>query len=83
MARSKKEPRKWTPEERAVDVWNQQLFFLRKNFPQAEDTIQKICRRYTPNARSAVFIPTEEATNALRELYFELKSTHPAPTASI
>lgn len=77
MARAKKEQRKWTPEERAIDVWNQQLFFIRKSYPQAEDHIQRICKKYQPKTKQADFIPTEEATNALRELYLELRSTQP------
>jgi hypothetical protein len=80
MARAKKEARKWTPQERAIDVWNQQLFFIRKKFPDAEREIQTIERRYMPKKKDEPFVPTEEATNELRDLYAMLNQI-PAPSA--
>jgi|GEM_PF-6468502 len=80
MARAKKEPRKWTNEERAIDVWNQQVFFLKKQFPDADRIIQKIQKQHMPKKKGEDFVPNGEATEALRELYLELKGTTPTQT---
>jgi hypothetical protein len=70
MARSKKEPKKATPEERLLDRWNQQIFFLKKQFPKSESkiaAIRKSCEK------KGVFLPTEGALAQLTDLYVELR----------
>ncbi len=81
FSRKKENERKLTVEERLLEIWNQQVFFIKKKFPQAETEILKIQKSYT---RKTDFCPTEEATNALRDLYASLNipsSQGPSPTA--
>ncbi len=74
MARGRKnaETRQLSPEERMREIWDQQVFFIRKKFPQAETQIAAIRKSYQGSSKAAFWTPSEEATNALRELYYSL-----------
>lgn len=74
MARSKKdsETRKSTPEERMLDLWNQQVFLIRRKYPDAMVKVNAIQKRYAGVKRSNPFFPTQEANEDLRQLYVEL-----------
>jgi hypothetical protein len=73
VARSKKEERKFSPEERMIDRWNQQVFFLRKQFPNAAKQILAIEKQYT---KKMEFQPTEDTLNQLTDLYIEMKGLY-------
>src|SRR3954462_10708511 len=77
LARPKKEQKKASPEERLMDRWNQQVFFLKKQFPRSDIKINAIRKNY--EKRGGPFFPTEEAVNDLIQLYFELKGPLSAP----
>ena len=46
MARSKREKIKLSPEQRLVEQWDQQVFFLQKQFPNARPLILGICKSH-------------------------------------
>ncbi len=75
MARSKKEVKKPTFEERMNDRWAQQVFFIRKNYPSSIRQIQAIQNAYEKNED---FFPNEDALKELVDLYTALKSTSPS-----
>jgi hypothetical protein len=84
VARAKKEPVKISPEQRMREVWEQQVFFFKKRFPQSEAQLQKIIKKYTKKAKGAKvasFAPTEEAVLELRDLYGKLVAAQPASAA--
>jgi hypothetical protein len=76
-----KEEKKISPEERLLQRWEQQVFFLKKMFPQSEGEILSIRKRHERKAgKEKVFEPSEDAILALMELYADLKSAQaPAP----
>jgi hypothetical protein len=75
LARSKKEVKKPTFEERMNDRWAQQVFFIRKNYPSSIRQIQAIEKAFEKKSDS---FPNEEALNELTNLYIELKATSPS-----
>ena len=77
MARAKKEQKKVSPEERMLDRWDQQVFFLRKQFPNSQNDIQKIKKAYEKKTAEG-FLPCEEALMDLTNLYAALKGNAPS-----
>jgi len=71
MARAKQPAKKYTPEERNADIWNQHVFLIKKKFPQAEKKIVTIMKTHHKSKKDA-FLPSEEATEDLRKLYLDL-----------
>ena len=66
------------------EVWEQQVFFFKKRFPQFEAQLQKIMKKYTKKAKGAKvasFAPTEEALLELRDLYGKLVAAQPPAAA--
>ncbi|MBC7691952.1 MAG: hypothetical protein H7222_09290 [Methylotenera sp.] len=74
IGRRKENEKKPTPEERMLEIWNQQAFFIKKKFPDAETQIQMIQRKFEEQDAEE-FIPNEAATDALKRLYTELNAS--------
>ena len=72
LARSKKVQKKASPEERMLDRWDQQVFFFKKQFPDAVAEIVKIQKAHT-KSKNDDFFPTEDALNELNHCYLDLK----------
>jgi len=72
--RSRKAAKKGTPEERVIDLWNQEVFLIKKRFPDADGKISAIQRDHEERS-GAPFIPTEEATEDLRKIFFGPNAT--------
>ena len=72
LARSKKVQKKASPEERMLDRWDQQVFFFKKQFPDAVSEIAKIQKAHT-RAKNEDFFPTEDALTELNHRYLDLK----------
>ena len=76
-----KEEKKLSPEERLLQRWEQQVFFLKKVFPQSEKDIVQIRKQYEQKTgKDRLFSPSEEAIVELMELYADLKQTLPPQT---
>ena len=60
-----------TPENRLAARWEQQVFFLRRKFPQAEAGISAIIKAHTPSL-GAAFLTSEEALIELEKLSSDL-----------
>ncbi len=59
------------PTNRLAARWEQQVFFLRRKFPQAEAGISAIMKAHTPTSGVA-FLPSEVALEELEKLSTEL-----------
>jgi hypothetical protein len=82
-SRNSKEEKKISPEERLMQRWEQQVFFLKKMFPNSEKDILAVRRRYEAKVgKEKVFQPTDDAVMALIELYAILKQNAPRPPMS-
>ncbi|MBI3558611.1 MAG: hypothetical protein HY074_20270 [Deltaproteobacteria bacterium] len=60
-----------TPTNRLHDRWEQQVFFLRRKYPNAEAGISAIVKAHTPKSETE-FRPSEEALTALEKLSADL-----------
>ncbi len=83
MARAKKEAPKPSPEQRMKEIWDQQVFFIVKSFPDAEKKVNDLRKQHEKKqkvAKGKTFQPTETAVSELKTLYMDLKSRRPAPT---
>jgi len=72
VARSRKEAPKPTLEERMLDLWNQNVFLVRRHFPHAEKRISAIQKKH--HKAQDDFLPSEDAVTELTKLYAELRT---------
>ena len=64
-----------TPEARLTDRWDQQVFFITKKYPDAQERISAIVKNHASESdQSDGFIPSEEALLELAELCNKLQN---------
>ncbi len=79
MARGKKEVPKPTPEQRARDLWNQQVFLVKRRFTDGEKRIASV-QKAIEKVNGKPFIPTFEAGEMLKAM---LRDAGPLPQSAV
>ena len=65
MARGKKDVPKPTPAQRARDLWNQQVFLVKRRFSDGEKRIAAV-QKLIEKTNGKPFVPTFEAADMLK-----------------